>query len=175
MRLFPSKGNNFFLQNIRFEDQMVFTVKSQKPSEHHGYCMTASLQHTAGASRKKSWSANPSLGGGHGSRLQYGQRDQSNWGGGRQAQGAGQCPQTAQESAGSQEQAQLNFFTWVNKCFGTQTRAVGPIAPLPLHHTQPCAFCPGEGDIPQLQSRGIPPHSTATVSSGLPPRWFSLQ
>lgn len=107
---FSLKASIFFLQNIRFEDQMVFTVKSPKPNAHHDYCMTASLQHAA-----YSWSVQEkdlvskfSLGGGHGSRLQYGQRDGSNWGGRRQAHGAGQCPQTPQECAGSQ--GQVNFF-----------------------------------------------------------------
>lgn len=125
----------FFLQSTRFEDQIVFTVKSRKPSEHHGYCMTASLQQEK------------ELGRGHGSRLQYGQRNWSNWVGGRKAQGAGQCPRTPQEPAGSQEQAQMNFFTCVNKQFSTQTWSLVPIAPLPLHHTQWHVLCPGQGQI----------------------------
>jgi len=77
MNFFQSKGIKFFLQNVRLEDQMVFMIKSPKPSENHGYCMTASLQHTTGGSRTRSWSANPSLGEGPGSRLPYGQRKQS--------------------------------------------------------------------------------------------------
>ena len=122
------------------------------------------IQHTAGVSRKKSWSVSPSLGGGHGSRLQYGQRDWSNWGRRRQAWGDGQCPQTPQESAGSQEQAQLNFFTWVNKCFATQMWGLGPVAPLPLHHTQPRALCPGQGEI-FLHSQAGASHHTQLPQS----------
>lgn len=100
----------------------------------------------------------------HGSRLQYGQRDRCNWGGEGQAQGAGQCPQTPQESAGSQEQAQLIFFIWVNKRFATQTWVLGSIAPLLLHHTQPRVLCPGQGAI-FPSSRGGSSHHTQLSQS----------
>lgn len=130
------------MQNIRFEDQLVFTVKSQKPSEHCGYCMTASLQHTAGGSRKKIWSANPSLGGGHGSRLQCGQMDWSNWDGGRQPQGAG-----LRSLQGPKSKLSWNFFTWVNKRFASQRWVLVPIAPLPLHHTQARVLCHRQREI----------------------------
>lgn len=56
------------------------------------------------------------------------------WGRWGQSQGAGQCPQTAQDSAGSQKQPQMIFFIIF---FLGRT--------LLLHHIQPNVLCPGQG------------------------------
>lgn len=59
LRLDQSKGIIFYLQNTKFEDQMLFTIKSSKSIEHQGYWMTAALQHMAAESRERRWSADP--------------------------------------------------------------------------------------------------------------------